>query len=263
MKVTLLAHTQLSGEFLDLMEIAIGVSKVYKMQQAVTDGDIVALTAIRTCYSHRKPTEIVATEGDKYFGERGSEANRLFNHIVGSGHTSTLEHINFTFSVEGVSRALLAQLTRHRAGWSYSVQSQRYVKMSSDSRSGGFDYVTPDSVKTADGKCLVIGEDSVPMMSPLMSAQEVFEEVMMPNIQTMYDQLIEMGIPQEDARAVLPNATTTNLVVTCNLRALIDFVGKRDRSKGAQGEIAQLAEVMKQKVKTVEPRLAEFLEGTE
>ena len=250
MKVTLLAHTQLSGEFLDLMEIAIGVSKVYKMQQAVTDGDIVALTAIRTCYSHRKPTEIVVAEGNKYFGERGSEANRLFNHIVGSGHTSTLEHINFTFSVEGVSRALLAQLTRHRVGWSYSVQSQRYVKLSSESRSGGFDYVVPESILKSEAAGDGYYEPSV---------ANLFDENMK-IIQEMYDELIECGVPQEDARSVLPNAAATNLVVTCNLRALIDFVGKRDRNKGAQGEIAQLAEIMKQKVKTVEPRLAEFLE---
>lgn len=244
MKVTLLAHTQLSGEFLDLMETELGISEFSKISKVATDGDIVALTAIRTCYSHKKPTEIVASEGKKYFGERGSEANRLFNHITKSGHTSTLEHISFTFSVEGVSRALLAQLTRHRVGWSYSVQSQRYTKLSSDSRSGGFDYVTPDSIKCSSQEA------------------KVYFDQAMEEAQKWYDELVSVGIPQEDARAVLPNATTTNLVVTCNLRALIDFVGKRDRSKGAQGEIAQLAEIMKEKVKTAEPRLGEFLEGT-
>lgn len=244
MKVTLLAHTQLSGEFLDLMETELGISEFSKISKVATDGDIIALTAIRTCYSHKKPTEIVASEGKKYFGERGSEANRLFNHITKSGHTSTLEHISFTFSVEGVSRALLAQLTRHRVGWSYSVQSQRYTKLSSDSRSGGFDYVTPDSIKCSSQEA------------------KVYFDQAMEEAQKWYDELVSVGIPQEDARAVLPNATTTNLVVTCNLRALIDFVGKRDRSKGAQGEIAQLAEIMKEKVKTAEPRLGEFLEGT-
>ena len=240
MQVTLLAHTQLSGEYLKVLKDELGVNNSIELLESTTPGDIVSLTAIRTCYSHRKPTEIVVAEGDKYFGERGSEANRLFNHIVNSGHTSTLEHISFTFAIEGVSRALLAQLTRHRVGWSYSVQSQRYVKMSSESRSGGFDYVVPESIKGIS----------------------VAYELVMREFQEMYDQLIDMGVPQEDARSVLPNATATNLVVTCNLRALIDFVSKRDRNKGAQGEIAQLAEIMKQKVKAVEPRLAEFLEGT-
>lgn len=226
------------------METELGISEFSKISKVATDGDIVALTAIRTCYSHKKPTEIVASEGKKYFGERGSEANRLFNHITKSGHTSTLEHISFTFSIEDVSRALLAQLTRHRVGWSYSSQSQRYVKLSSDSRSGGFDYVTPDSIKCSSQEA------------------KVYFDQAMEEAQKWYDELVSAGIPQEDARAVLPNATTTNLVVTCNLRALIDFVGKRDRSKGAQGEIAQLAEIMKEKVKTAEPRLGEFLEGT-
>lgn len=237
MKVMLLAHTQLSDEFLEMLKQELGVNETLELLNTATPGDITALTAIRTCYSYRKPTEIAIAEGEKYFGERGSEANRLFNHIVNSGHTSTLEHITFTFSIEGVSRALLAQLTRHRVGWSYSVQSQRYVKMSSESRSGGFDYVVPESVKESG----------------------LSFDVAMKEIQGWYDRLIEMGIPQEDARSVLPNAAATNLVVTCNLRALIDFVGKRDRSKGAQSEIAQLAEIMKRKVMSVEPRLANFL----
>lgn len=245
MNVTLLSHTQLSNEYLEILKRELGVNGSIELLESATPGDIVALTVIRTCYSYRKPTEIVVAEGNKYFGERGSEANRLFNHIVNSGHTSTLEHINFTFAIEGVSRALLAQLTRHRVGWSYSVQSQRYVKMSSESRSGGFDYVVPESVKNLPK------EAGVPFGDAMRDAQ------------MWYDILVDLGVPQEDARSVLPNAATTNLVVTCNLRALIDFVGKRNRSKGAQSEIAQLAEIMKQKVKTVEPRLAEFLEGTE
>jgi len=252
MKVTLLAHTQLSNEYLKVLKDELGVNNSIELLESATPGDIVSLTAIRTCYSHRKPTEIVAAEGDKYFGERGSEANRLFNHIVGSGHTSTLEHISFTFSVEGVSRALLAQLTRHRVGWSYSVQSQRYVKMSSESRSGGFDYTLPE-------KC--ISREPIKGTEHCEGVRGVFEEAMA-SAQKHYDELIECGVPQEDARSVLPNATATNLVVTCNLRALIDFVGKRDRNKGAQSEIAQLAGTMKQKVKAAEPRLAEFLEGT-
>ncbi|MCB5007521.1 FAD-dependent thymidylate synthase [Streptococcus mutans] len=238
MNITLLAHTQLSNEYLEILKNELGVNETIDLLDSATPGDIVALTAIRTCYSHRVPTEIIVAEGSKYFGTKGSEAKRLFNHIVHSGHTSTLEHINFTFSIEGVSRALLAQLTRHRVGWSYSVQSQRYVKLSSNSRSGGFDYVAPDGLNDFQGM--------------------VFKRIM-EQAQQSYDYLIELGVPQEDARAVLPNAATTNLIVTCNLRALIDFVGKRDRKKGAQGEIAQLADAMVDKVIQVEPRLAQFL----
>ncbi len=148
MNVQLIAHTQLSGFFHESEDL------FYEWAGNATDGQAVALTAIRSCYSANKPTEIVAKEGAKYFGSKasdggeGTDADRLFRHIVRSGHSSTLEHISFTFAIEGVSRALLAQLTRHRVGFSFSVQSQRYVRMGSDDKIGGFDYVLPDKVKT-------------------------------------------------------------------------------------------------------------------
>lgn len=128
MNVTLLAYTQSTTS-----------------HDLASSGKTIALTAIRTCYSPNKPSEIMELEGEKYLGMKatdnkgGSDADRLIRHIVRSGHTSTLEHITFTFAVEGVSRALLAQLTRHRVGFSYSVQSQRYVRFGSQDRSGGFD----------------------------------------------------------------------------------------------------------------------------
>lgn len=237
MDVILMAHSRLSNEFIDTILSNDDTLSDLHNTGKVTDGEVVALTAIRNCYSHRKPSEILEAEGNKYFGEKGKEAKRLFNHISKSGHTSTVEHITFTFLIEGVSRTLLAQLTRHRVGWSYSVESQRYVKLSSDSRSGGFDYVVPDGISGFQG--------------------EVFEKIM-DKAQQSYDYLIELGVPQEDARAVLPNATATDLVVTCNLRALIDFVSKRDANKGAQTEIAKLSAIMAEKVKDVEPVLSEF-----
>src|SRR5574342_995134 len=146
MHVALLAHTQLSHKFVEELKAELAFAMPF------TSGKAIALTAIRTCYSPGKPSEIVAKEGAKYFGakatdgEGGTEADRLFRMIVRSGHTSTLEHLSFTFAIEDVSRALLAQLTRHRVGFSYSVQSQRYVKFGSNDRSGGFDYVVPESV---------------------------------------------------------------------------------------------------------------------
>ncbi|MGX5581912.1 FAD-dependent thymidylate synthase [Bacillus cereus] len=241
MKVTLLAHTQVSDEFKKSLPI-------YHGNPDYTDGQAVALTAIRTCYSPNKPSEIVSLEGGKYFGSKatdgkeGTEADRLIRHIVKSGHTSTLEHITFTFTLEGVSRALLAQLTRHRVGFSYSVQSQRYVKFSSNSKSGGFDYVVPEKVKDK-------GYDDM-------------YDAMMDEIQQMYDSLIGMGIPQEDARSVLPQSATCNLVLTVNLRALLDFFSKRGRkNSGAQAEISQLAKELKEKVCQVEPWVSAFFGG--
>lgn len=239
MQVKLLAHTQLSDEFFSEL--------FYNQPEAITDnptdGQAVALSAIRTCYSPGKPSEIVAKEGAKYFGKQatdgagGTEADRLFRMIVRSGHTSTLEHLSFTFAIEGVSRALLAQLTRHRVGFSYSVQSQRYVKFGSNDRSGGFEYVVPDSIANND---------------------KIRFDAMMETVQHMYDLLREAGVPAEDARAVLPQAAACNLVLTANLRAILEFYSKRQHGKGAQGEIADLADALKAAVIDVEPWTAQF-----
>lgn len=239
MDVKLLAHTQLSDEFYDVSPAEVLISNT-------TDGQIIALSAIRTCYSPNKPSEIVALEGEKYFKQKategeGKEVDRLIRHIVGSGHTSTLEHLTYTFAVEGVSRALLAQLTRHRVGFSFSVQSQRYVKQSSDSKHGAFEFVVPEKVKD--------------------KGLEYFYSKVMENIQAEYDYLISCGIPQEDARSVLPNAATTNLVLTVNLRSLLDFYSKRRKGKGAQHEITELAERLREEVVKVEKWTDEFFKG--
>ncbi|MED4172593.1 FAD-dependent thymidylate synthase [Halalkalibacterium halodurans] len=254
MNVKLIAHTQLSENFYRSLnhgnyDVILGCFDGNHVEDYdATDGQAVALTAIRTCYSANKPSEIVAKEGAKYFGnpasdgEGGTDADRLFRHIVRSKHLSTLEHLTFTFAIEGVSRALLAQLTRHRVGFSFSVQSQRYVRFGSGDKSGGFDYVVPDSVSGDKAK--------------------LFEfKTAMKNAQIAYDTLREIGVPAEDARAVLPNATATNLVMTANLRALLDFYAKRKPGSGAQSEIATLAERLKDEVVEVEPWTEQFFDG--
>jgi len=232
MKVQLLAHTQLSekafNEFKDLTDYE------------VNDGQIISLAAIRQCYSYKTAKEVLHTESEKYFGDKGKDGKRLMNQIVKSGHLSTTEHINFTFTVEGVSRALLAQLTRHRQ-LSFSVQSQRYNKFSSDSRSGGFDYVVPEKVFD--------DEESKWEFNAIM--QEV---------QKSYDRLIKLGVPQEDARAVLPNATTCNLVTSGNLRAWLEFYKKRKPGNGAQKEISEFAEAIKNEIISVEPWTKDYFE---
>lgn len=236
-KVKLLAHTQLAPDFFD--EAGEGFHDDMANQIA-TDGQVVALSAIRTCYSPNKPSEIVAKEGARYFGskasdgEGGTEADRLIRFIMRSGHTSTTEHISFTFAVEGVSRALLAQLTRHRVGFSFSVQSQRYVRFGSGDKSGGIDYVLPETAEDYQER------------------QSIFADAMA-SAQQAYDALRKAGVPSEDARAVLPNAAACNLVLTGNLRSIIDFYGKRKAGKGAQAEIAGLAEDLRREVVAVEP----------
>lgn len=258
MNVQLLAHTQLSNKFLDnLLD--------HLDYLPFKHGNAIALTAIRTCYSANKPTEIVIKEGDKYFGSKaidggdGSEADRLFRHIVSSGHTSTLEHISFTFAIENVSRALLAQLTRHRVGFSFSVQSQRYVRLGSNDRSGGFDYIIPDSVKN----CEKMFDYKTESGEVLKADAERFYADAMETLQWVYDNLRTLGIPAEDARAVLPNAAATNLVMTANLTALLSFYHKRKPGNGAQKEIADLAGSLKNAVVSVEPWTKPFFEGVQ
>lgn len=247
MKVTLLAHTQLNSEIVPNFEL-----KVIEQWEDVTDGQIVSLAAIRQCYSHKTALEVLETESEKYFGEKSKEAKRLFKQIVASKHTSTLEHLNFTFAIENVSRSLLAQLTRHRH-MSFSVQSQRYVKFSSDSRSGGFEYVVPETL-------IPKNTDDEETWNKKVDASNEFEATM-ESIQVGYNRLIELGIPQEDARAVLPNAAACNLVLTANLRSLLEFYEKRKPGNGAQREISQLAEELKNRVVEVEPWTSEFFEG--
>lgn len=244
MNVKLIAHSRLSDAFQDdLLRQGRVVSDL--------DGDneraAIALTAIRTCYSPLKPTEIVAKEGAKYFGnaasdgEGGTDADRLFRHITRSGHTSTLEHITYTFAIEGVSRALLAQLTRHRH-LSFSVQSQRYVRMGSADKIGGMDYVIPPSIHDKDGAYSEF-------YWAMVAAQE------------SYDNLRELGVPPEDARMVLPNAAACNLVMTGNLRTFLDFYAKRRPGKGAQWEIADLAVKIRDEIVKVDAWLAPYFDG--
>lgn len=226
MKVKLFAHTQLTNEakkeFEDLFKLG------------VTDGKLVAFTAIRNCYSATEPSEIVNKEGQRYLtkapidGGDGTDMDRLIRHIVHSGHTSTIEHISFTFLIEGVSRALLAQLTRHRVGWSYSVESQRYVNY----KNGGATYVVPVNFNEKQTEVF----------------EATFEE-----INRAYDLLITLGAKAEDARAILPQATGTNIICTCNLTSFLHFYSRRKPGTHAQGEIKELAQLMKDEIVAVEP----------
>lgn len=150
---------------------------------------------------------------------------------IASGHESVAEHASFTFAIEGISRACSHQLVRHRMA-SYSQQSQRYVLMDE------FDYVVPESIKD---NC---------------DAMEDYQKLM-EHIKQFYEFLVTdegYGIPEEDARYILPNACTTNIVVTMNARELRHFFALRTCGR-AQWEIRELAEAMLQQVRDVAPVL--------
>ena len=163
-----------------------------------------------------------------------------------SGHESVAEHAVFTFQIEGISRACSHQLVRHRMA-SYSQQSQRYVNM------GGFEYVTPPSI--GDRK---IGStlDPITLQKYEFTLKEEYDAIMK-NLQSAYCRLVEKhGVPEEDARYILPNACCTNITVTMNARELRHFFKLR-LCKRAQWEIRELAECMYGCVKHIAPVLFE------
>jgi thymidylate synthase (FAD) len=150
-------------------------------------------------------------------------------HAMESGHTSVLEHAVFTFKVEGLSRAALAQLTRHRLA-SFDVQSQRYVRLEDP------ELVIPDSIKDS-----------------LFAAEA---ESTMRYVMNLYQRMVETGIPYEDARYVTPQAVPTTLIMTMNARELLHFFSLRCCNR-AQWEIRQLADEMLKLCKEVSPVLFE------
>lgn len=182
----------------------------------------VAMSA-RLCYSPIGAAQLEEKMTDE-------QAAKLVRKLVSMGHFSTLEHVTFTFAIEGVSRVLTHQLVRHRIA-SYSQQSQRYVK------EHNFETIMP------------------PTIAARQEAKEKFLKLMQ-EIQDLYNELTEQGIPAEDARYVLPNAAETKIVCTFNVRSLLNFFSLRCCSR-AQWEIRQLAEKMLAECKKVAPVLFE------
>src|SRR4051794_29369568 len=189
-------------------------------------------TACRTCYSELPPEEIFRRAVD---GEiEPANMQRLITRVIESGHGSTIEHVVFTFAVSGVSRTLSHQLVRHRAGVAFDQQSQRYVSYKQPA------YMVPGSIADA--------EDSV---------RDRFLDEMQGSL-SFYEDLLEAGIPGEDARFVMPNATRTNLVMTANLRALIHMSGLRLCTM-AQWEIRRLFQLIRHEIFDVSPFFGSFL----
>lgn len=145
-----------------------------------------------------------------------SKPESALRHAVESGHTSVLEHAVFSFRIEGLSRAALAQLTRHRLA-SFDVQSQRYVRIH------GIDLIIPDSIRKSD---------FYPEVGSLL------EDVM-----NLYQRMVDAAIPCEDARYITPQAVPTTLVMTMNARELLHFFSLRTCNR-AQWEIRELADRM-------------------
>lgn len=185
------------------------------------DADTLASMAAALCYDGKNPMRSLDT-------------------ALAGGHQSVIEHANFTFLIGGVSRALLAQLTRHRIA-SFSVQSQRYVSMANK-----FDYVIPPRIKALGKKEENLYHDQM--------------ETMLGWYCDWQNKLLDAGHTKEhsneDARFVLPNAACTRLMLTMNARELNKFFGLR-LCNVAQWEIRNMATLMLEEVKVVAPKLFE------
>ena len=209
-------------------------------------GPLVCGYAARVCTSAEMPEcpeELAVTM------RKGDELpfKKALDHALSSGHDSVLEHWSATFVIEGISRACSHQLVRHRLA-SYSQQSQRYVNMDE------FEYVTPKSIQTTKG---IIQFRCEPYSQELDSDNllEAYQHLM-EDIQLVYSEFVKCGVPEEDARYILPNACCTNIVVTMNAREMRYFLGERLCTR-AQWEIREMAEKMLETVQEVAPVLFE------
>lgn len=170
-----------------------------------------AWTAARCCYSTDTPS-VLWEKSDKL-----SEAKMLKvveDEVISSRHLSVLRHLTLTYAIDGISRSCAQQLTRHTAGFAFEMQSQRYAKIDPAS------VVVPPSV-AGYGEWLPTFEAAVEDASQAFSS------------------LVEMGVPREDARYLLPLAAQTNLTMTVNANALINLCEARLCIR-AQHEIRRL-----------------------
>ena len=207
MKVTLIAHTP--------------------------DPEKTVAAAAKLCYS---PAAI-----DTVMEGLTPEKTESFLRMLGElGHESPLEHASFTFGLEGVSRAFLAQITRHRIA-SYSVQSQRYVK------ENHFDYVLPPQIEA-------VPEAKEEFLRAMENAQASYERIAAILTEQRKAENQARGMEEKAARFVLPNACDTKMMVTMNARALHNFFRHRCCSR-AQWEIRDCARQMLELVLEVAPTL--------
>ena len=170
------------------------------------------------------PIETIAQIASICYDSDPKDPMKLVKHLYKGGHHSVFEHIYFTFKIEGISRACSHQLVRHRH-CSFTQRSQRYCS------EDGFAVIKPQTIENIDGK---YGYENI-----------------MSVIEDHYNELQSLGVPNEDARYVLPNACATSLYLSCNLRELIHMANERLCSR-AQWEIRDLVKAM---CKLVDPQL--------
>ncbi len=194
----------------------------------------VIATAAKLCYSS-------SDIGSLYDGLTEDKIQSFIEMLVSIGHESVMEHVSFTFGIEGVSRACTHQLVRHRIA-SYSQKSQRYVN------ENGFEFITPPEIEGIPEAKAIFDEE----MQRLAECYEKLADVLTENHKKrlMAEGLDEKAAASkarkqanEDARFILPNACETKIVVTMNVRSLFNFFQHRCCNR-AQWEIRAVADEM-------------------
>ena len=211
-----------------------------KLIQHTPEPERLVAAAAKLCYSATGAIDIL--EG---LSREGIE--KFLDTLSSYGHESPIEHVCFTFAIEGVSRTLTHQLVRHRIG-SYSQQSQRYVKLNQ------FDYIIPPEIEK-------FSESKEIFIKAMENSQAAYDKL----AQTLKDRYLSEGMKAsaaekkaiEDARYVFPNACETKIMVTMNARSLFNFFRLRCCNR-AQWEIRSLAFQMLLEVKKVAPSLFKY-----
>src|SRR5512143_3475660 len=180
--------------------------------------------AYRTCYSQLTPKQIADRIEDERISE--TQMKQFIEERLKTGHASPLEQVAFEFGISGVSRAFSHQFVRHRVGISFEQQSQRYVTY----KEGEFPFTVPDTVRKA-------------------GMTDRFEEIIR-QIGAGYEELVAAGVPAEDARFLLPNATNTNFKITVNFQSLLHICDLRLCTR-AQWEFRKVAALMRSEVMKV------------
>ena len=244
-----------------------------KLMAHTPNPDAIVAAAAKLCYSPVGGDGIMEKLDDE-------EVAKFVNTLVNMGHESPIEHVSFTFAIEGISRSCSHQIVRHRLA-SYSQQSQRYVKLDQ------FEYIIPpeiekdsyarsiftkhmeDSQKAYDELVDMLIENKLDKKYPTwiedtedeytnlnteeqLQLNQNIRNLWAKNHKKEYNALEKEAI--EDARYVFPNACETKMVFTMNARSLYNFFSKRCCNR-AQWEIRQLADEMLKLVKEVAPIL--------
>lgn len=229
--------------------------------------ELIIATAGKLCYSPSNIEDLMEKQAEE-------SITKFVNMLVSMGHESPLEHVSFTFAIEGISRSLTHQLVRHRIA-SYSQQSQRYVNLDKS-----FSYVIPKRIK-GNLRIKKMFEEAMNssfeyyvLVSRMLLEGDIYnfvtsldieklphgiykmEEYMKDNHKKEYNAMVKKAI--EDARAVLPNACETKIICTMNLRTLINFCHHRCCNR-AQDEINELAWAMVREIEKESPLLARSL----